>query len=132
MYVKILNLDLQPDSVGHVILGDGLGVPPMVPVSINYCDDLRVGYAKLAKTSEGVFAELFLKPGMLEASLDLTPGMGGRMEVWHDQDGATYVERSRLDMVGLSHGKNCDSRILTLREQAKRTLAVVAPRRFVV
>lgn len=131
MYVKILNLDNQPDGVGHVILADGLEVPPMLPVLLNYADNARVGYAKLKKTPEGVFAELFLEPGVLNVLMGHTPGIGAMMMSSRVEGEITYIERSRLLSVGLFEGKNCDPRILTLREQCRRLLAVMKPRHFV-
>lgn len=118
MWVKVLNLDEVPDSTGEVIWADGVTLPEGdVPVQYNFSTDAvdHMGYAKLERREDGVYADITLLPRDKDNAPACYPAVCG---VTFDRSGPD-IKKCAIRSIGLSLSKNADPRIKTLEEQSK-------------
>jgi hypothetical protein len=110
MRIKVLNLDGVPDNKGETFDAAGVEVSTAeVPATLNFRTDILavLGWAKLTKEADGVYAEIrFIHEGS-EIGASLYPAVGG---ITKERVGS-LIKACELRQLSLCSTRNADSRI---------------------
>lgn len=115
--VKVLNLDLQPDSQNEVFDAEGVTLDSPVVVYDGWQRGVAavVGQAFLTKEHDGVYAEIIFLPELTGPSIKLFPAVGGAlMDAETDKNGVRHLKKCLIKEICVSSSPNADERIRTI------------------